>query len=490
MLKILTMHKKLFLLLSVVVITLCGCSTNDEPIIPEVSLPELTDQGYLPDAVSDAGAVVSVTFDINTDWYIYSNDGIEVVPSSGGKGKNTVNIAIPQNFDTEYNRGFEFTIYSSNNNFVESFSILQDKAPLLNLKDNVEIPQDESTTDISVKANGEFTVVIPQEAQSWLSCEITPDESKYSYFNIALSAKTNPEITDREALLAVKLGSVEKELTVVQKGGIILTSSLVDKSTSQVWEGMTFSVSPKGGEYILTLNGNCPWDYKLDTSNDYFDISESISNGNSKTFDIVISELPKDAIWKQNRIDVNFVNGDTKQIVINQDDWGITLYVYNNKNLSDEIEAARSKLKEGYFIDNIVVNGGNIDCYAPSTVRSVSISNIENIREGFCERCDNLTSISLSNVKKIGARAFLEHKCRSLSIPSSVTYIGDRAFLRYGTGAWYPYVTSYNPTPPTLGSWVFHDGTGSGVLKVPMGSKPKYKANSSWNKQFDIFEEF
>ncbi|WP_289744864.1 leucine-rich repeat protein, partial [uncultured Duncaniella sp.] len=122
--------------------------------------------------------------------------------------------------------------------------------------------------------------------------------------------------------------------------------------------------------------------------------------------------------------------------------------------------------------------------------RSVSISNIENIREGFCERCDNLTSISLSNVKKIGARAFLEHKCSSLSIPSSVTYIGDRAFLRYGTGAWYPYVTSYNPTPPTLGSWVFHDGTGSGVLKVPMGSKPKYKANSSWSKQFDIFEEF
>lgn len=484
------MHKKLFLLLSLVVITLCGCSTNDEPIIPEVSLPELTDQGYLPEAVSEAGAVVSVTFDINTDWYIYSNDGIEVVPSSGGKGKNTVNIAIPQNFDTEYNRGFEFTIYSSNNSFVESFSILQEKAPLLNLKDNVEIPQDESTTDISVKANGEFTVVIPQEAQSWLSCKITPDESKYSYYNIALSAQTNPEITDRKARLTVKLGSVEKELTVVQKGGIILTSSLVDKSTSQIWEGTTFSVSPKGGEYTLTINGNCPWNYKLDTSNNNFAISESKSNGNSKTFDIVISELPKDAIWKQNRLEVIFDNGDTKQIVINQDDWGITLYVYNNAKLSYKIEEARPKLSEGYFIDQVVIDGGEMDCSVPSTTTSVKISNVENIPENFCANCNNLRSISLSNVIKIGSRAFLEHKCNSISIPATVTYIGDRAFLRYGTGAWYPYITCYNPTPPTLGSWVFHDGTGSGVLKVPMGSKPKYKANSLWSKQFDIFEEF
>ena len=67
------MRKKLFIMISLVAITLCGCSTNDEPIIPEVSLPELTDQGFLPNAVSDAGAVVPVTFDINTDWYIYSN---------------------------------------------------------------------------------------------------------------------------------------------------------------------------------------------------------------------------------------------------------------------------------------------------------------------------------------------------------------------------------------------------------------------------------
>ena len=488
MLKILTMHKKLFLFLSLVVITLCGCSTNDEPIIPEVSLPELTDQGYLPDAVSDAGAIVSVTFDINTDWYIYSNDGIEVVPSSGGKGNNTVNIAIPQNFDTEYNRGFEFAIYSSSNNFVESFSILQDKAPLLNLKNNVEIPQDESITDISVKANGEFTVVIPHEAQSWLSCEVIPDESKYSYFNIALSAQTNPEITDRKALLTVKLGSAEKELTVVQKGGIILTSSLVDKSTSQIWEGTTFSVSPKGGEYILTINGNCLWDYKLDTSNDNFVISESKSNGNSKTFDIVISELPKDAIWKQNRLDVIFGNGDTKQIVINQDDWGITLYVYNNVKLSSKIEEARPKLSEGYFIDQVVINGGEMDCSVPSTTTSVQISNVEKIPERFCANCTDLHSISLSNVKKIGASAFINHKCSSITIPSSVTYIGDRAFLK--TRAWYPFVTCYNPNPPTLGSHAFHDGAGDGELRIPMGSKPKYKGNSAWSNQFSSYVEF
>lgn len=484
------MRKKLFIMISLVAITLCGCSTNDEPIIPEVSLPELTDQGFLPNAVSDAGAVVPVTFDINTDWYIYSNQGIEVIPSSGGKGRNTVNISIPQNFDTEYDRGFEFTIYSSNNDFVESFSILQDKAPLLELKDNVEIPQEESTINISIKANGEFSLVIPQEAQSWLSYEISPDKLKYSYFNIALSAQTNVETTDRETVLSVKLGSLTKELTVRQKGGIILSSSLVDKSTYQIWEGPTFSVLPKGGEFILTIDANTTWRYKLDTTNDNFSLSESKSNGNSKTFDIVISELSKYTIWKQNRIVVIFDNGETKQIVINQDDWGITIYLYNNAKLSSKIEEVRPKLSEGYFIDQIVINGGDIDCSAPSTTTSVQVSNVEKIPEGFCSNCSNLRSISLTNVNKIGARAFLEHKCSSISIPATVTYIGDRAFLRYGNGAWYPYITCYNPTPPTLGSWVFHDGTGSGVLKVPMGSKPKYEANSLWSKQFNIIKEF
>lgn len=471
-------------------ITLCGCSTNDEPIIPEVSLPELTDQGFLPDIVSDEGAVVAITFDINTDWYIYSNDGIEVVPSSGSKGKNTVNISIPRNFDTEYNRRFDFTIFSSNNDFIESFSILQDKAPVLELKDKVEISQDEATTNISVKANGKFTVDIPQEAQSWLSCEIIPNDLKYSYYNIALTAKENSETTAREATLSIKLGSLEKMLTIVQKGGIILTSSLVDKSTSQTWAGPTFSVSPRGGEFTLTLNANCSWKYKLGSSSNNFIISVNKSNGYSKIFDISISELPKDANWKQNRIDVIFDNGETKQIVISQDDWGISLYVYKNNKLSSKIEEVRSKLSVGYFIDYICVDGGDIDTNAPSTVTSVSISNVEIIPEGFCANCNNLRSISLSNVNKIGARAFLEHKCTSISIPATVTYIGDRAFLRYGTAAWYPYVTCYNPTPPTLGSWVFHDGTGSGVLKVPMGSKQKYKANSLWSKQFDIFEEF
>lgn len=490
MYKNMIMPKKLFIMLSLLVATMCGCTSNDEPLIPEVLLPELTDQGYLPDVISDAGAIVPVTFDINTDWHIYSNDGIEVVPSSGSAGTNTVNISIPQNFDTVYNRGFEFTIVTSNNAYVKSFSILQDKAPLLEFKDMIEIPQDESTFNISLKANGEFIVEIPTEAQIWLSCEIKPNESKYSYFDMSLSATTNPDIEDREAILKVKLGSLEKELKVVQKGGILLSSSLIDKSTSEIWEGNTYSVSPKGGDFSLTITANCPWKYKLDSYDNNFAISENKSNGDTKSFDITIGELPKDAIWKQNRIVVSFDNGDTQNIVINQEDWGMTVYVYNSQKLSSKIDEIRSKLSEGYFIDQLVINGGDIDTYAPSTVTSVTVSNVDNIREGFCERCSNLRSISLSNVKQIGARAFLEHKCSSISIPSTVTYIGDRAFLRYGTGAWYPYITCYNPTPPTLGTWVFHDGTGSGVLKVPMGSKPKYKANSLWSKQFDIFEEF
>lgn len=170
-----------------------------------------------------------------------------------------------------------------------------------------------------------------------------------------------------------------------------------------------------------------------------------------------------------------------------QRDWRIGISVGRGESLSDKISKARDKLKEGYFIDDVSVDGGNIDTYAPSTVRRVSISNVDNIREGFCERCINLTSLSLSNVKQIGSRAFNGHNLSEISIPATVTYIGDRAFFKRN---WYAWVTCNNPVPPTIGKDVFNEGIGHGVLRIPMGSKPSYQSIRNWDDHFDSYVEF
>lgn len=483
------MYKRFLFLFSLIVIILCGCSNNDEPFNPVATIPDLTEDGYLSEVVTDAGGVVSVTFDVNTNWRIYARDGASVNPESGGKGTNTVKITIPQNYDTQYDRMYQFELASSDGNYITGFSLLQNKAPLLELKDVVEIPQEESTSTIQVRANGLFNVSMADDAKSWLSSEIIKDAHNSYNYNLCITASQNESYIDRETILTLTLGSLEKSVKIIQKGGVLLTTSFIDNITSQSIQetGGAYVVNPLGGDYTLNVSANCSWTYEIKSANNSkVSLKEAIDN--TKIFIITFTELPKDAIWEQTMIEVKFDNGDTKQIVINQDDWGITLYVYNNKSLSDEIDAVRSKLNEGYYIDNIVVNGGNIDCYAPSTVRSISISNIDNIREGFCERCDNLSSISLNNVKKIGARAFIGHKCSSITIPSSIIYIGDRAFLK--TQSWYPFVTCYNPNPPTLGSHVFHNGAGDGELRIPMGSKPKYKGNSAWSNQFSSYVEF
>lgn len=479
------MKKLLTLLVPFVALILSGC-TSDEPIVPEANLPELTDNGFLPETVSDLGGEVPITFTVNTDWMIYSPNGLEVTPSKGPKGTNTVVITIPQNTNTEENRGYNFDIYTQNGEYISKFGILQDRAPLLSCESTIELSQDQVHAVVSIKANGQFTVAIPEEAKSWLSASVTADDSKWSYYNLTFTSSINETIEDRQAKVILELGSLTKELIVTQKGGAILTSTLTDTSNSQTYDGDTFHISPKGGKFVLSVSSNTEWTYIVDTD-DNCTIKETAQNGFNKTFSVEMNELAKDAIWEQSRIDVNFSDGTKKQIVINQNDWSITVSVYKGEKLSSKIAAVQDKINEGYYISSLYIDNGELDRDAPITVTSVSISNVENIKEDFCSGCDKLRSLSLSNVQRIGARAFLNANLSSISIPATVTYIGSRAF---GSSRMYIYVTCYNPTPPSLGSDVFHYGTGDGQLSVPMGSANKYKANSSWSKQFSEYREF
>lgn len=245
-----------------------------------------------------------------------------------------------------------------------------------------------------------------------------------------------------------------------------------------------------GGSYTLKIKSNSKWTVEKSNKNwsESFNYSQISESEQSVTFSVDVAQLAKDSSRGTAVLIFRFPDDSIKEIKFVQDDWGITLYVSQGQSLSNEIKKVRDKLNEGFFIDEIYIDGGDIDDHAPYTVRLVSISNVDNIREGFCHNCNKLTSLTLENIKQIGMDAFREHNLSNISIPASVTYIGDRAFFK--TEKWIPYVTCYNPNPPVLGSEVFVSGIGVGELRIPMGSKPKYKANSLWSKQFSDYKEY
>lgn len=99
----------------------------------------------------------------------------------------------------------------------------------------------------------------------------------------------------------------------------------------------------------------------------------------------------------------------------------------------------------------------------------------------------SLTSISLSNIKRIGYGAF--YYCRNLStitIPSTVTFIGNYAFA-YGKQL--TELVSLIEDPVDVDPSAFKDITKKCVLRVPKGTAEKYKERTGWKDFEKIIEE-
>ena len=83
-------------------------------------------------------------------------------------------------------------------------------------------------------------------------------------------------------------------------------------------------------------------------------------------------------------------------------------------------------------------------------------------------------------LQKIGARAFGDCKTHELDIPSSVTEIGELAFMGF---SYLHSVTAKNPVPPVItedsfSSWTYEDAR----LVVPNGSEDAYASAPGWRR--------
>ena len=119
--------------------------------------------------------------------------------------------------------------------------------------------------------------------------------------------------------------------------------------------------------------------------------------------------------------------------------------------------------------------------------------------------CSNLAITELPNgVTAIGMYAFYQHKLASITIPSTVTSIGARAFgFHFGTRENPFRVTMLGATPPTLGTTTvgsdtvyqqfysqaeIAESTGTEIT-VPNGCGDTYKAATGWAKYASVITE-
>ena len=81
------------------------------------------------------------------------------------------------------------------------------------------------------------------------------------------------------------------------------------------------------------------------------------------------------------------------------------------------------------------------------------------------------------NLTEIGAYCFEGAQIKQITIPDTVTEIGDRAFIYCDQLA---SITCLAATPPALGSGAFSSETAGFTIKVPAASVAAYKAADGW----------
>jgi hypothetical protein len=127
-----------------------------------------------------------------------------------------------------------------------------------------------------------------------------------------------------------------------------------------------------------------------------------------------------------------------------------------------------------------VTSIGNRAFYNCSSLTSITIPNsVTSIGDYAFAYC-SLTSVTIPNsVTSIGNNAFAYCSLTSVTIPNSVTSIGDYAFRSCSS---LTSIACEALTPPALGGTSTFDNTNNCPIYVPADSVDTYKAAENWSE--------
>ena len=347
-----------------------------------------------------------------------------------------------------------------------------------------EIPAEGGIVEIPLTTNQEYEVVIPEDAQEWISVVETKALRNET---ITLSIAENNTTTERsaEVIIATAEGDALQAITVSQKG-------------IEINPNRTIFYKSTDGK-IITARGTDPFGADL--------ISNTYEDGQGMMiFDADVKTIGEGAFRMCTTL---------KEIILPSliQSIGYEAFTYcSNLECAITIPESVTTIGERSFMgcnkvsayygkfassDNrALVNNGTMIAFAPYGLTEYTTpSEVTALGNWLLYECNELKSLTISdNVTKIGEYAvYYCVNIESLSIGNNVTYIGKEAFwrayaldhiivpakvTRVGMNAfdtsYLKSITFLSTTPPTFESYAYIFGDYKTLIYVPYASYNQY----------------
>lgn len=222
------------LLHSLVAIALVvSCTTEQIPYL-NTSSPTTID-------VDSNGGRQTISFDTNNDWTARASDSwIQVSPSQGSSGNNSVSVTISENPTFDDRSGY-VSVESSGQS--ARFDIKQSTKHGYQISEtNFSIGSSGSSIRVPIQTNVDYTVSVDDKCKSWLSITQT---KALSSGEIVIKAEKNSTYDEREGKIYVNYDSNKTTISVKQSG----LEELIVNTTS-------FTIGNNGGDINVPISTN------------------------------------------------------------------------------------------------------------------------------------------------------------------------------------------------------------------------------------------
>ena len=452
-------------------------------------------------SVPAAGQTIAVEVKSNVDVeFVIPNDAEWITENTTrALSTNTFYFDIAKNEDYD-GRVAEIKFVNTANGISEVVTVSQLQCnAIVAAEPEYAISDEGGELDLEIQTNVEIEVAISENAQSWITVIDTRAlESQTLHLNIA----ANDTDEDREGGITISGEDVAQEIVIKQaaltpKSQIFYTTTdenIVNVAASAFDVDIESNVY-ENGQGVITFDGVLT---KIEdeafrdkhTLKSIIIPDGVINIGMSVFYNCRYLEsatLPEGLKSLSNGLFANCVK--LNRVNIPESVTSIELSVFTNCQALESIDIPENVTSIGagafnacYSLTSIVIPNkvesiGRMAFSVCKGLKSVYFpGSVRNIGEDAFDYCSNLQEVTFSEgIETIDRRAFRECKIENLVLPSTLTSIGNYAFVRNQIQSVYCKAT----TPPTLASNIL-EGNPIAKIYVPAGSVNVYKAADWW----------